>query len=196
MSWSRASRSSTKGSSTAEGRGVLAHRRSAERAARLRDRPGGRRPTRRIAAAGWRLADPRDVTGDALDVPRLHRAVARRVQRRGQPRGEDAAAAGSATAPPPIWPRASRSSCRTPASPSDLPCGEGLFAFRTIDDAVARPGGHLRRLPAALPGRAADCRGTSRRPDGDREGGGGQGVAVPVFAPDDGRAFFPRKGDQ
>ena len=52
----------------------------------------------------------------------------------------------------------------------DLPTGEGLFAFRTVDDAAAAIEAIARRLRAAFPGGASHRRGAPGRAP-DREPG-------------------------
>ena len=89
-----------------------------------RDRDGARGAT-----AGGSSTRAPTVAGPAR-VPRLRAGLRRGVLGRAGHLRRDRAAAGSATAPCATWPRASRRSCRTPASARNYPVGEGLVAFR------------------------------------------------------------------
>lgn len=93
-------------------------------------------PRDRIAAAGWRLADAREVTAttgtyrDYIARSRGEFSVAVNLEVKTQSGWfSDRTAAYLASGKPVV--------VQDTGFSEDLPCGEGLFAFRTIDDAAA-----------------------------------------------------------
>jgi hypothetical protein len=92
-------------------------------------------PREKIAAAGWRIADPRRVTAtpwayrDYIAQSRGEFSVAVNLEVKTRSGWfSDRTAAYLASGKPAI--------VQDTGFSEDLPCGDGLFAFRTIDDAV------------------------------------------------------------
>jgi hypothetical protein len=97
---------------------------------------GGKAPYDKIAAAGWRLAAAADVTAtvstyrDYIARSRGEFSVAVNLEVKTRSGWfSDRTAAYLATGKPAV--------VQDTGFSEDLPCGEGLFAFRTIDDAAA-----------------------------------------------------------
>ena len=85
---------------------------------------------------GWSLVDPRRVAGD-IDAFRAYVQGSAPSSRSPRASTSTPRAAGSATAACATSRRAGPRSSRTRASSRILPAGEGLVAFRTLEEAVA-----------------------------------------------------------
>ena len=113
----------------------------ARSAQRVRDRP--RHPPRRRgrprraarATAGGSSTPARSPATPTRSAPTSRARAPSSRSRRASTSTRDAA--GSATARRATWPRAGRRWSRTPASADILPVGDGLVAFRTLEEAVA-----------------------------------------------------------
>jgi glycosyltransferase involved in cell wall biosynthesis len=97
---------------------------------------GGRAPYEGIAAAGWRIADAATVTAtpwtyrDYIAQSRGEFSVAVNLEVKTRSGWfSDRTAAYLATGKPVV--------VQDTGFSEDLPCGDGLFAFNTIDDAIA-----------------------------------------------------------